>query len=67
MGWYDDDLTIRQQADREGVSYRNHGAGDVDYYDTIDAGERGCGRYEYDGQLYRTKEERDYAHWADHL
>lgn len=65
MSWYDDD-TIKRMAEDKGISYRDKGARDRDYSETIDAGERGHGRYEYDGHLYRTKEDRDYAHYCDH-
>lgn len=47
---------------------RDYGNGDRDWAQPKGS-ERyeGHGRYEYNGIYYRTKEERDIAHWADHI
>lgn len=57
---------LKNQAEEKGISYSRDDHG-YNFSQCVTDRYGNSGRYEYDGTVYKSKEERDYARWEDHL
>jgi len=65
MGYYDEYYGNNKEKN-ENCCIKDYGNGDRDWQ--YSKGTKGnWGRYEYKGEFYRTKQERDIAHYTDHI
>lgn len=68
MSYFDDDeQKLKDQAREKGIGYTKNITGGYDFKQSVTDQYGNSGRYEYGGQVYRTREERDRERWIDHM